>query len=406
MSLSKQALLCLVIIVLAAAGWYAYQNPQTIGLARETATEPALGARAGARAGGGNRIPGLMAAGGAVNVITAAVEADETGETLTALGTAKAARSVTVFPQVTGVVTDIAFTPGEPVEAGAVLVRLEADEQQVALERARVALTQAKDKLERARALAKSETIAEVALTDAEAAVQLAAIEVRAAEIALARRSVTAPFTGVTGLSDLSVGDLVQTSTPITMLDDLATIRVGFEVPERWAGRIVQDQSITATAQGLPGSKLSGRIAAIDNRIDETTRTLRVEAELDNEGQDLKAGMAIAVMLAFASGEQLTVPTLSVQWDREGSYVWKVVDGGARRADVVILRRESGTVIVEGEIEEGDRVVVEGIQRLREGAEVVDVGIEPTIREETGASPGRDVEPAVSGAGNPQRARS
>jgi len=406
MSLSKQALLCLVIIVLAAGGWYVYQNPQTIGLAGETAIGPGPGAEAGARGGGGNRIPGLMAAGGAVNVITAAVEADETGETLSALGTAKAARSVTIFPQVTGVVTDIAFTPGEPVEAGAVLVRLEADEQQVALERARVALTQAKDKLERARALAKSATIAEVALTDAEAAVQLAEIEVRAADIALERRKVTAPFTGVTGLSDVSVGDLVQTSTPITMLDDLATIRVAFEVPERWAGRIVQDQPITATAQGLPGSELSGRIAAIDNRIDETTRTLRVEAELDNQGQDLKAGMAIAVMLAFASDEQLTVPTLSVQWDREGSYVWKVVDGAARRADVAIVRRESGTVIVEGEIEAGDRVVVEGIQRLREGAEVVDVGVEPTIREEPGASPERDVEPAVSGAGNPQRARS
>jgi RND family efflux transporter MFP subunit len=190
------------------------------------------------------------------------------------------------------------------------------------------------------------------------------------------------------------------------MLDDLATIRVGFEVPERWAGRIVQDQPITATAQGLPGSELAGRIAAIDNRIDETTRTLRLEAELDNEGQDLKAGMAIAVMLSFASGKQLTVPTLSVQWDREGSYVWKVVDGAARRADVTIVRRESGTVIVEGEIEAGDRVVVEGIQRLREGAEVVDVGIEPTILEGPGAAPEPGVEPAVSGAGNPQRARS
>jgi len=116
--------------------------------------------------------------------------------------------------------------------------------------------------------------------------------------------------------------------------------------------------------------------------------------------------MAIAVMLAFASGEQLSVPTLSVQWDREGSYVWKVVDGAARRADVTIVRRESGTVIVEGEIEAGDRVVEEGIQRLREGAEVVDVGVEPTILEKTGAAPERDVEPAVSGAGNPQRARS
>jgi RND family efflux transporter MFP subunit len=407
MSLLKQALLCLVIVALAAGGWYAYRNPATIGLARQAADEAGPHGEGGRpRRGGADRIPGLMGQGGAVNVITAAVEADERGETLTALGTAKAARSVTVFPQVTGVVTEIPFTPGAPVEAGAVLVHLDDDEQQVALDRARVALTQAEDKLARARSLAESKTIAEVALTEADAAVQMAEIEVRAAEIALSRRSVTAPFAGVTGLSDVSVGDLVQTSTEITMLDDLATIRVGFEVPERWAGRIAQDQPITATAQGLPGSEFSGRIAAIDNRIDETTRTLRVEAELHNEGQDLKAGMAITVKLAFESDKQLTVPTLSVQWDREGSYVWKVVEGAARRADIAIVRRESGTVVVEGEIEAGDRVVVEGIQRLREGAEVVDVGVEPTLTDDSGESPEPDVEPAVSGAGNPQRARS
>src|SRR5688572_18942269 len=107
MSLVKQALLCLVLVALAAGGWYAYQNRQTIGLASETAGEAGQRRDDGRRGGGGgNRIPGLMGTGGAVNVITAAVEADQSGETLTALGTAKAARSVTVFPQVTGVVTD------------------------------------------------------------------------------------------------------------------------------------------------------------------------------------------------------------------------------------------------------------------------------------------------------------
>jgi RND family efflux transporter MFP subunit len=405
MSLVKQTLLCFVLLAVAAGGWYAWRNPQAVGLARET---PAgAGEDVGSRSAGARGIPGLIGQEGAVNVITAEVVPDAGGESVTALGTAKAARSVTIYPEVTGVVAEVSFTPGEAVDAGEVLLRLESDEQQVALDRARVTLEQALETLERARTLAQSKTISEVALSDAERAAQIAEIEVRTAEIMLARRSIAAPFAGVTGLTDISVGDLVSTSTAITMLDDLSTIRVGFEVPERRSGRIRQDQPITATAQALPGEKFTGRIAAIDNRIDETTRTLRLEAELDNPDQALKAGMAIAVTLDFETDQQLAVPTLSIQWDRRGSYVWKIVEGAARRAEVTILQRESGIVMVAGDLVPGDRVVVEGVQRLREGAKVSEVNQEPTIVDGPAeAEPGGGPAPALSGARNPVRARS
>src|SRR5687768_12049265 len=401
----KQIFACLLFAVVAGAAWYAYQNPQSIGLAREEAGSPGQGTAA---ASGQSRIPGLMG-GGAVNVITAPVETDQGGETIVALGTAKAARSVTIFPQVTGMVVELLFTPGEEVEAGAPLVRLEEDEQKVAVERAHVALDQARKTLERSQTLAKSKTISDVALSEAETALQLAEIEVQTAEIALQRRSVTAPFSGVTGLTDVSVGDLVTPSTEIVTLDDVSTIRIGFEVPERWVARIAQDQPISATAQGLPGAEFAGRIVAIDNRVDETTRTLRLEAELANEGNALKAGMAANVELRFDTDRQLAVPTLAVQWDRRGSFVWKIAEGAARRAEIAILRRQSGIVVVQGEIEAGDLVVVEGIQRLREGAKVADVGESPTLVDDGGAAAGQTPAagvPAVSGGGGPAKARS
>jgi RND family efflux transporter MFP subunit len=402
MSFAKQVFLCVVLAAAAFAGWFVYENPQMVGLARESAGENAP--RAGA---GSNRIPGLIGGRGAVNVITAAVATDEGGETLVALGTAKATRSITLFPQVTGMVAEISFTPGEAVEAGDVLIRLDSDEQQVAVDRARIALQQAEAAVERSATLAESKTISPVALSDAETTAQLAEVELRSAAIELERRSIAAPFAGFTGLTDLSLGDLVSSTTPVTTLDDLSTIRVGFEVPERWAGRITQGQAIEASAQALPGSRFEGSIVGIDNRIDEVTRTLRLEAELRNEGDALKTGMAITVELAFAGDQHLSVPTLSVQWDRGGSFVWKVVDGGARRAGIDIVRRQSGVVMVVGELQAGDKVVVEGIQRLREGATVTEVGEEPALLEE-GDSPGDDgpaaEEPAVSG-GEPARTR-
>jgi RND family efflux transporter MFP subunit len=396
MSPLKQLVVCSLLALVAAGGWYVYQNPQMVGLARET---PASEGQGGGRA---NRIPGLTGAGGAVNVIAAPVAIDQGGETVTALGTAKAARSVTLYPQVTGVVTEVLFSAGEELEAGAVLIRLEDDEQQVALDRARVTAEQARAALERAQALAKTKTITLTALSDAETAAQLAEIEIRSAEVELKRRAITAPFTGVAGLTDISLGDLVTTSTAITTLDDLATLQVDFEVPERWAGQVRLGHPITASAQGMPGSEFRGEITGIDTRIDAETRTLRLKAELVNEGQALKTGMAIAVAMQFQSDKQLAVPTLAIQWDRRGSFVWKILDGVAHRVPVAIVKRQSGIVILKGELSEGDQVVVEGIHRLREGVSVAVVA-------EPGADPAAPADgglPAISRSARPAQSRS
>jgi RND family efflux transporter MFP subunit len=398
MSLLKQLLVCsLLALVAAGGGWYVYQNPQMVGVARET---PAGEGQGGGRA---NRIPGLSGAGGAVNVVAAPVAVDQGGETVTALGTAEAARSVTLYPQVTGIVAEVLFSAGEEIEAGAVLVRLEDDEQQVALDRARVTAEQARAALERAQSLAKTKTITLTALSDAETAAQLAEIEIRSADVELKRRAITAPFTGVAGLTDISLGDLVTTSTPITTLDDLATLQVDFEVPERWAGQIRLGHPIAAFAQGMPGSEFRGEITGIDTRIDAETRTLRLKAELVNKGQALKTGMAIAVAMQFESDKQLAVPTLAIQWDRRGSFVWKILDGVAHRVPVAIVKRQSGIVILKGELSEGDQVVVEGIHRLREGVGVAVVGAE---RGADPAAPADGELPAISRSARPAQTRS
>jgi RND family efflux transporter MFP subunit len=226
---------------------------------------------------------------------------------------------------------------------------------------------------------------------------------VRLAEIAAGRRVVKAPFAGIIGLSDISIGDLISNSTAIATLDDLSTVRVGFEVPERWSARITEGQAITASAPALPGSKFAGKISGIDSRVDETTRTLKLEAELANPDQVLKAGMAITVELEFDMADQLAVPSLAVQWDRRGSYVWKVVDGAVRRTEVAIVRRESGIVVVAGGVEAGDNVVVEGLLRLREGAKVNEVDETPTIVDQAPpaaeGTPAAGTAPPTEGAG-------
>jgi RND family efflux transporter MFP subunit len=394
MSFWKQAVFCLVLIAAAAGGWYLYRNPDMTGKA-----EGAADSR------GHKGIPGVIG-GGAVNVVTAPVVADAAGDVVTALGTAKAAQTVTLYPQDSGMVAEVDVVPGRRVAQGDLLIRLQDDEQKVAVEKAAIALKQAEDNLERQRALAKSKTISSVALSDSETAERMAEVELQAAKIALDRRRIVAPFPGVTGLTDLALGDFVTTTTALARIDDDSTMRVDFEVPERWAGEVRQGQVISATAQAFPGSKFTGKIIGIDNQIDQTTRTLRLRAEIANDQGLIKTGMAIVVSLEFNTDRQLAVPGLAVQWDRHGSFVWKVAEGAVRRADVAILRRESGIVVVKGDLDVGEKVVVEGLMRLRDGAKVTEVDESPTIVDE--AAPGAPAEtlaPAVSGEAAPVATR-
>ena len=122
-----------------------------------------------------------------------------------------------------------------------------------------------------------------VTLSDALTAQKIAEIDVQNAQIALARRTIRAPFAGVPGIADLSVGDLVGTTTKLVTLDDLSSILVDFEVPERWAGKIAIGQPISGTVSGYPGKAFAGRVSAIDSRVDATARTLRLQATLTND---------------------------------------------------------------------------------------------------------------------------
>ncbi len=98
---------------------------------------------------------------------------------------------------------------------------------------------------------------------------------------------------------------------------------------------------------------------------------MRVEATLPNDTADLKPGMAITTDLSVAGETRPSVPSLAIQWDRDGSFVWKLDGDKVNRVAVQIVSRRSGTVTVAGELAPGDEVVVEGVLRLRDGQTVV-----------------------------------
>ena len=383
MSAARQILLSLMVIAVALGGWLAYDagyfapggDGAVAGL--PPGGGPAgSGPQGGGSPGGGPPGGGFPGGGGgfargASPVIAATVVTDDAVLEVHAIGTVAAVRAVTLYPQVAGVVAEVSFRPGTGVEAGDALIRLEDADHQVAVERARLALDSARAALARSEQLARSNNISTVALTEAETAVRQAEIDLRSAEIELAKRTLTAPFAGTTGLSDITVGDLVNSSRAIVTLDDMSTVTVAFDVPERASGRVAVGQEIVATTAALAGRHFTGHVSAVDSRVDPVARTLKVEASLPNEANVLKPGMALNVALSFEGVDQPAVASLAVQWDRSGPYVWKVEGESVVRVGVDIVGRRSGVVIVAaGDLAAGDEVVVEGLQRLRDGSRV------------------------------------
>ncbi len=313
---------------------------------------------------------GSAGAGRTILVVTAPVVMTETADRVSAIGTAEAARTVAIFPRVTGMVTEVAFTSGERVEAGDTLVRLDDDSERIALEQAKVALDDAEAKAARNEKLAETRAISAAERDTARFELSKARLALQEAELNLSRRTIAAPFSGIVGLTSVEVGDMVSTSTEIATLDDRSEIKVEFRIPEAFAARVARGQPIEVATPSQPGASFSGKVTAVGSRIEADSRTLVTQATVDNPDDVLRPGMSFAVTLHFPGIQKTAVPAPSVQWDRDGSYVWTIADGKAKRTGVAIIERNADTVLVSGDLKPGDPVVIEGIQSMRAGSPV------------------------------------
>ena len=307
--------------------------------------------------------------GGQLTVVVKPAERATLNDSLRAIGDGDAIRSVSVTPLVAGQIAEVMVRPGQQVEAGDVIARLDDDVEKIAVAQAKVALKAAEDKLTRNEDLKK--IISQAEYQEAQTAVESARLALSAAELALERRQVRAPIAGIAGIVSVDTGDYVTVSTPLVTLDDRSRLLVDFWVPERFTGLIRVGQEIKTTPIARPGKTFPGKIIAIDNRIDQASRTLHVRAEIANEGDALRAGQSFEVVLDLVGDTWPSVSPLAVQWDANGSYIWRVTpDSKVERVAATIIQRNPDDVLVDADIEPGDRIVVEGLQRLRDGAEV------------------------------------
>lgn len=386
MAFWKQFLLCIVVIAAGFAGWIFFVPGSADSLRNAGVPESLVSkisssektADAGASAtgaarpqgaeGGNRRNGGGGGRNGAVLVVTQAVVQGVVNDQLNAIGTGDAIRSVAVTPQATGTLREIRIKSGDKVKQGQILATLDSEEQVIAKGQAEVALKAALEKSNLYHNIKSS--VSRMDVFDAEIAEQGARLQLQAADLNLARRNIVAPIDGIVGIVPVNIGDNVTTTTPIVTLDDRTEILVDFWVPERFANTVSPGQAVEATSVARPGQIFSGEVEAVDNRIDAASRTLRIRARIDNASDELRAGMSFDVGMKFAGDKYPAVDPLSVQWDSEGSFVWKVVDSKSMKVRVSIVQRNPDFVLVKADIKDGDAIVTQGLQRVREGGTV------------------------------------
>lgn len=384
MAFWKQFVLSLIVIIAGFAAWVFFVPgagdmmrdagiPESLvskiaPKAEETADAGAQGQRRSQGEGKGQNRRSGGGRNSAILVATEAVVQGVVNDRLNAIGTGDAIRSVAVTPQASGTIREILIKSGDRVKAGQVLAKLDSEEQVIARGQADVAVRAAVEKSNLYHNIQSS--VSRMDVFDSEIAEQGARLQLQAAELNLARRNIVAPIDGIVGIVPVNIGDNVTTTTPIVTLDDRSEILVDFWVPERFANTVAVGQPVEAMSVAKPGQMFSGVIEAVDNRIDAASRTLRLRARIDNSSDELRAGMSFSVSMKFPGDKYPAVDPQSVQWDAQGSFVWQVTDDKSHKVRVSVVQRNPDFILVNGDLKDGDKIVTQGLQRVREGGAV------------------------------------
>lgn len=289
-----------------------------------------------------------------------------------AVGVVATTDSVEVRAETSGRVEGVGFTDGQTVRAGQVLVRLRDVDAQAGLLDARGRARLSGLALERARALLARGDVAQAEVDRAEADDALARAAVARAEEALRRTTVVAPFDGVVGRRNVSVGQTVDPSQALTRIESLAQLAVDVSLPESALATVALDQVATVEIDAL-GIRVPARVAYVAPRVRDDSRTVDVRVALSGTEPRVRPGMSARVEIVTRTvSDAILVPTQALVPGAAGMSVWVAgPDDTVHLAPVQTGERQPDRIELVSGVAAGDRVVVEGLARLRPGAKVV-----------------------------------
>jgi membrane fusion protein (multidrug efflux system) len=308
-----------------------------------------------------------------VGVVTAEAAMGDLGLEIEAIGNAVANESTEITSRTVNTVTAIHFNEGQLVRKGTVLVEFDSVQARSELAAAEAALAESRAQFKRSRELLATQALSQAQLDTLEATLKSNEARVQAAQAKVEDTIIRAPFAGRIGFRRVSLGSLVSPGTVIATLDDTSVMKLDFTVPQAYLFALQPGLPITAQIAGVPNEKFAGKVTTLDSRVDPVTRSIVVRAELPNAKGIMKPGMFMTARISAAASKALLVPEGAIVPEQGKSYVFVVKDGVASKREVSLGRRKPGQVQVTEGLANGEKVIVEGTQKVRDGIQVVEV---------------------------------
>lgn len=311
---------------------------------------------------------------------------------VSALGTVTSLATVNVVPQVEGTLESINVNEGDYVRRGDLIARIDdrtsnasLQQSQGELAQAQAQLNNARQNLERNRQLYSRGAISRQTFDDQrdqvnqyQGTVDAQQAAVRNARANLSYTAITSPVDGVVGVRNIDPGNLVSSgsSSPLMTITQLDPISVVFSLPtsyrQKIATRLKQGVVVNVFESGEKQQLAQGRLQSIDSQIDSDTNTLRMRAHFDNANTALYPGQFVNVQVELTRlPNAVVVPETAVQSAQDGSFVYVVgEDNKVQRRKIVEQATSAERVAIASGLKEGEQVVVDGVDRLRDGATV------------------------------------
>ena len=316
--------------------------------------------------------PADAAAAPPLPVIAAQVRRVAFTDSVEALGTLKARESLVVSANVIETVSAIHFDDGQWVQKGDILVEMTSAEEHAQIAEGRARVAEARRQYDRVKSLAGRHSVPESQLDERRRDVETSQATLGAIESRIADRLIKAPFDGVVGLRNISVGALVRPADPITTLDEVSVMKLDFSVPSLFLPDLKPGLTITARAREYGDRSFRGTVSGIDSRIDPVTRSLQVRALIPNPDGRLRPGLLMQVELERNPRLALVVPESALLQQGQEHFVMRIAEGEpssdqVERVRVRIGARRPGEVEVTEGLQEGDRVITHGNDKVRPG---------------------------------------
>jgi membrane fusion protein (multidrug efflux system) len=314
-------------------------------------------------------------------VTTVVAKSETWPSTLSVIGTAAAIQGVTVSADLPGTVDKIHFESGQSIHEGDILVELDIRQEKAQLANLEAQRDLARIQYGRSEELVKAGVISKSEYDNAAAQQKATEAQVGDIKAAIARKTIHAPFSGILGIRQISLGQYLAAGQAIVSLQALNPIYVNFGVPQQDTPKMKIGRNLRVTNADLPGVGFGGKITALDSVINEQTRNIQIQATLQNPGGKLRPGMYVQVELPLGQPRDvIPLPASAINYAPYGDSVYVVTDmkdpksgktyRGVRQQIVKIDGNKGDQVAITSGLNPGDEVVSAGVFRLRNAAPV------------------------------------